>query len=164
MGYKSFEVYFVTDENLHAFTNEVYLSPCKAGDNFVMDKIYFYPNTYKMKPGSTDELDQLAGYLLSNPGIQIEIQGHTNGNNRIKASYDTDFKGSSKKLSQYRAEVIKKYLISKGVAAERLLPVGYGGSKMIFPDPKTQAQANKNIRVEVLILSQKEGVLSKAVE
>ncbi|MBI4930145.1 MAG: OmpA family protein [Bacteroidetes bacterium] len=160
IGYKSLEVFFMTGDTAKSFTNDVYLLPCKEGDNFVMDKIYFYPNTYNMKPGSGSELDKLVTYLKANPGISIEIQGHTNGNNRIKASYESDFKGSSKKLSQYRADIIKNYLTGKEIEAERLSAIGYGGSNPIFPDPKNQTQANKNIRVEVLILSQKETALS----
>ncbi len=160
LGYKDADVVFVTQENARSFTNDVYLSPCRTGENFTMNKMYFYPNSYKMKPEAKGELNRLLAYMKNNPGTSIEIQGHTNGNKRIKASYDSGFKGSSKKLSQYRAEVIKKFLTDNGIAEERLAPVGYGGSKMIYPDPQNQAQANKNIRVEVLILSQKESALS----
>ena len=96
--------------------------------------------------------------------MKIEIQGFTNGNNRIKASPDDisegSFTGSSKKLSQLRAEMIKKYLVEKGVSAERLETNGYGGSKMIYPNPKNQEEANKNIRVGILILSKREVVFS----
>lgn len=154
MGYKPREVFFMTGNDPASFTNEVYLTPVRAGENFTMDKIYFYPNTYTMKPGSHGELDKLAVFLLANPEVNIEIQGHTNGDNRIRGKGD-DFRGSSKKLSQFRADVIRKYLVAKGVQAERLTAMGYGGSRMIFEDPKTQSQADKNIRVEVMILPPK---------
>lgn len=160
MGYKSFELFFITPDSAKSFVNEVYLTPCKEGDNFVMDKIYFYPNSPDMKPGSKPELEKLVNYLKENPTVCIEIQGHTNGNKRIKKSYEGNFSGSSRKLSQYRADVIKKYLVEKGISPERLLANGYGGNKMIFPNPKTQAQANKNIRVEVLLLSHKQTSLT----
>jgi outer membrane protein OmpA-like peptidoglycan-associated protein len=139
-----------------SFVNEIHLTPCKEGDNFVMDKIYFYPNSPDMKPGSKSELDKLVTYLKENPTVCIEIQGHTNGNKRIKKSYGGNFNGSAKKLSQCRADVIKKYLVEKGISLERLIANGYGGSRMIFPNPKTQEQANKNIRVEILLLPEKQ--------
>lgn len=161
LGYKSLDVFFITTDSARSFTNEVYLSSLQEGDNFVMDKIYFYPNSSGMKPGALEELDKLASYLKANPGTNIEIQGHTNGNKRIKASYEGNFKGSSKKLSQCRADKIKGYLVSNGIVAERLSSIGYGGSKPVFPEAKNQAQANKNIRVEILILSQKETALSR---
>jgi outer membrane protein OmpA-like peptidoglycan-associated protein len=158
IGYKSFDVFFVTTDSLRSFTNEVYLSPLKEGENFVMDKIYFQPNTYHLKEGAQEEIDKLFSYLKANPATSIEIQGHTNGNKRIKGSYKSDFKGSAKKLSQFRADKIKKYLVDKGIPEDRLSAIGYGGSKPIFSSPKNQAQANKNIRVEILILSQKESL------
>ena len=168
VGYKNMEVFFICGDSAKSFVNEVYLSPLKEGDNFVMDKIYFYPNTYSMKPGATGELNKLIGYLKANPGINIEIQGHTSGNKRIQAGpndkKEGSFSGTAKKLSQCRAETIKKYLMEKGIASERLIPVGYGGSKMIYPDPKTQAEANKNIRVAILLLPQKGSALSSASE
>lgn len=163
VGYKNIDVFFISGDSAKSFANEVYLSPFREGDNFVMDKIYFYPNTYSMKPGAMGELNELIAYLKTNPGINIEIQGHTSGNKRIQASDDKKeggFSGSAKKLSQLRAETIKKYLFEKGIAAERLTAVGYGGSQMIYPNPNTQAEANKNIRVAILLLPQKEGTLS----
>ncbi|MBI3501004.1 MAG: OmpA family protein [Bacteroidetes bacterium] len=156
LGYKPFDVFFITGDSARAFTNEVYLSSLHEGDNFTMDKIYFHPNSSDMKEGALDELDKLAGYLIASGGTTIEIQGHTNGNKRIRKSYEGNFSGSSKKLSQCRAEKIKTYLVSKGISSARLSAIGYGGSKPVFPEPKNQTQANKNIRVEILILSQKE--------
>lgn len=164
LGYKSKTVSFATKEELNSFTQNILLSPLMEGDDFVMDKIYFYPNTYAMKPGALEELDKLVSYLKMNPGIKVEIQGHTSGNKRIKADNNQyeegSFTGSSKKLSQIRAETIKKYLIEKGISGERLSPIGYGGSEMIYRHPKNQAEANKNIRVAIRILPQKENILS----
>ena len=161
VGYKSKELFFVTTDTLFIFSRDIYLIPCKEGENFIMDKIYFYPNSYNMKPEGNVELDKLAKYLKNNSKTCIEIQGHTNGNKRIKRSYESDFKGSSKKLSQGRANIIKKYLIDKGIEDHRLIANGYGGKKMIFSDPRNQTQANKNIRVEIRILSQKDTILTK---
>jgi len=159
LGYKNKNVSFVVKDSLPSFSRYVFLTPVKEGDNFTMDKIYFHPNTYSVKPGAADEMDKLSRYLLANPDIKIEIQGYTNGNNRIKASPDDmtegSFSGSSKKLSQLRAETIKKYLMEKGVSGDRLVTTGYGGSRMIYPKPKNQEEANKNIRVGVQILSRK---------
>ena len=164
LGYKNKIVSFSTKDDAGSITQDVLLSPVMEGDNFVMDKIYFYPNTYAMKPGALDELDKLVSYLKMNPEIKAEIQGHTSGNKRIKADrYDQyeegSFSGSSKKLSQLRAETIKKYLIEKGILGERLTALGYGGSEMIYRRPKNQAEANKNIRVAIRILP-KETILS----
>ena len=58
--------------------------------------------------------------LNDNPNITIELAAHT------------DYKGSdayNKQLSQRRAEQVVKYLISQGIAADRLTPMGYGEEK-----------------------------------
>ncbi len=151
---------FMTGDTVSSFSRYVFLTPVKQGENFSMDKIYFYPNTYAMRPEASAELNKLLKYLKANPEVQIEIQGYTNGNNRIKASPDDmsegSFTGSSKKLSQMRAEKIKTYLMENGISGERLTANGYGGSKMIYPNPRNQEEANKNIRVGIQILAQKE--------
>lgn len=140
-------------------TIELFLKPLKVGDNMVMKSIYFHPNTYALRRESSEELKKLLNYLLDNPNINIEIQGHTNGDNRIakNKSYrdlgeEWNFQGSSKKLSLKRAEAIKKYLVNNGVTAERMIAKGYGGSKAIVINPETMEEGQKNIRVEVVIL------------
>ena len=68
-------------------------------------------------------LDELVKLLNENPNVTIELSAHC------------DYKGSeayNKTLSQHRAEAVVKYLISKGIKADRLTPVGYGKQK-----PKT---------------------------
>ncbi len=169
-GYGKKTISFFTKDSIRSYSQDVSLSLLKEGDNFVMDKIYFYPNTYSMKPGSNSQIDQLAGFLIANPGIKIEVQGHTSGNKRIRSSYDNKdtiltegcFKGSARKLSQYRAELVQKHLIKRGVSPDRLVPHGYGGNRMIHRKPKNQEEADKNIRVGVLILSQTESVSTSA--
>ena len=59
-------------------------------------------------------------HLNENPNITIELSSHT------------DFRGGveyNKILSQKRAESVVNYLVSKGIASERLTPVGYGKDK-----------------------------------
>lgn len=162
VGYKSKNVSFLTKDTLSSFTRYVFLTPVKVGENFSMDKIYFYPNTYAMRPEAPAELNKLLKYLKSNTGVHIEIQGYTNGNNRIRASPDDfsegSFTGSAKKLSKKRAEMIRNYLVENGVAEDRLVANGYGGSAMIYEKPRNQEEANKNIRVGIQILGQSEGL------
>ena len=130
-----------------------------VGDNFVMNSIYFHPNTYALKRESEADLQKLLEFLVENPGTNIEIQGHTNGDKRIarkkgsrSLGAEWSFSGSSKKLSAHRAEVIRNILIQNGIAAGRLTVKGYGGSKPIIEHPKTMSQGQKNIRVEIEII------------
>lgn len=155
-GYKEMEKTFTYEgeENM-----ELLLDPLKVGDNFVMKSIYFYPNTYALKKESSEELQKLLNYLKANEQVTIEIQGHTNGDHRISKNKayaslgeEWNFEGSSKKLSQKRAEAIKAFLESNGIRAERLQAKGFGGSQPIIKDPETNEEGQMNIRVEVEIL------------
>lgn len=76
-----------------------------------------------LTPESTEALDKLVDLLNENPNITIELSAHC------------DYRGSAaynKTLSQKRAESVCSYLKSKGIAADRLTPRGYGKEK-----PKT---------------------------
>ena len=159
-GYKIFNHTLDIKEYINSAnkTFTIYLKPLKVGDNFVMEDIYFYPNTYALKDESLDALGGLLDYLLENTQVKIELQGHTNGNNKAKAKKSNKKKGSewnysgtAKKLSLLRAEEIKKYLVQKGVNKNNIKTVGFGGEKMIVSNPKSLEAAKKNARVEVVI-------------
>lgn len=71
-------------------------------------------------PESTTALDSLVDLLNQNPNITIELASHC------------DYRGADAynlRLSQRRAESVVNYLISKGVARDRLTPVGYGEAR-----------------------------------
>lgn len=160
-GYKKFDHSIVISEYVNPDSNtfDVFLKQLKKGDLFVMDNIYFYPNTYALKKGSEKEITYLLNYMSNNQDVKIELQGNTNGNNRINKNKaykakgpEWNFKGSSKKLSMYRAEAIKNYLISKGIESRRISTKGFGGDNMLIENPKTLNDIQKNVRVEVLVL------------
>jgi outer membrane protein OmpA-like peptidoglycan-associated protein len=139
---------------------ELLLEPLKVGDIFIMKSIYFHPNTYALRKESSYDLGRLLEYMRNNSSVKIEIQGHTNGDNKIykNKAYENlgeewNFKGSAKTLSLKRAEAIKKYLINNGIDSERLIPVGQGGHKPIIENPETMEDGQRNIRVEVVILN-----------
>lgn len=90
------------------------------GAPVLIDNIFFEFDKATLLPTSAMALDSLVMLLNENPNITIELGAHT------------DYKGSdayNKNLSQRRAEQVVKYLISKGIAADRLTPVGYGEEK-----------------------------------
>ena len=156
LGYKD-DQYILENNQLKKI--EILLEPLKVGDNFIMKSIYFHPNTFALKKESASDLVKLLKYLTDNSEIKIEIQGHTNGDNKIykNKAYENlgeawNFKGSSKKLSLKRAEAIIQYLTVNGINSERLIPVGFGGDKPIIDNPETMEDGQKNIRVEVSIL------------
>ena len=87
-------------------------------------------------------LDQAAATLKEWGEVKVEVAGHTD--NRSSDAYNM-------KLSQRRAEAVRDYLISKGVAADRLSAKGYGESRPIA-DNVTEQGRFKNRRVELVPL------------
>lgn len=83
----------------------------------LIDNIFYDLNKASLRPESATALDKLVTLLNENPHVTIEL------------SANCDYRGGdeyNKILSQKRAETVVRYLISKGIAADRLTPVGYG--------------------------------------
>lgn len=79
---------------------------------------------------SEDSLDFLYQTLVDNPTIIIELQAHTDSRGSDKYNLD---------LSQRRAQACVDYLISKGIAAERMVAKGYGESRPRITESQIQA-------------------------
>ena len=77
------------------------------------------------KSNSYTILNQVADLLRENPKVSLEVQGHTD--NVGDAAYNM-------KLSQARAEAVRKYLVSHGIEASRLVARGYGATQPIVPN------------------------------
>jgi peptidoglycan-associated lipoprotein len=80
---------------------------------------------YSLRPESKDSLNFLYQTLIDNPTIVIELSAHTD-------SRGSD--NSNQILSENRAKSCVDYLIEKGIAADRMVAVGYGENKLIFSD------------------------------
>ncbi len=109
----------------------------------ILDKVFFEYNKDIIKSESFPILDAVAATLEGNPDIQkVEIQGHTDeqGND----AYNLD-------LSNRRAAAVRRYLIDKGIAEDRLDSQGYGETQPL-DNRRTQAAYAKNRRVEFLII------------
>lgn len=92
---------------------------------------------------SKDLLDEVAGIIKDNPGIKkVRVEGHTDnvGNRQTNL-----------RLSRERAASVRQYLISQGVAANRLVAQGYGMSKPVDTNDTEEGRA-KNRRVEFNIV------------
>lgn len=133
-----------------------------VGDKLVLNQVFFYTNTYALKPEADVELDQLVAFLKGNPTVEIEIQGHT-ANDTENITPDPNFKGQGKEwnfkgsafeLSEERAEVVKDYLIEKGIDKKRIKAAGYGDTQKRIPDATTFEEFEKNMRVEALIIKE----------
>jgi OmpA-OmpF porin, OOP family len=77
-----------------------------------MASVNFKFDRSDLTQGGMDTLNTVAGTLKANPGVNVDVIGHTDwvGTNAYNM-----------KLSQARAETVKKYLITQGVAADRIM-------------------------------------------
>ena len=95
-----------------------------------------------IKEGSFASLDELAGLMAKKPNWRLKISGHTDNTGDAVANL---------KLSEKRAEAVKKYLVSKGIAADRF-KVEWFGSTRAIADNNSEEGRQKNRRVEMLII------------
>ena len=111
-----------------------------AGDSIVVrESIGFQHGKAEIEQSSTDLLDAVAKILVNTTAItRLSIEGHTD---------TTGEPSANQPLSEERAWAVKKYLESKGVAAERLESRGFGSSKPVDTNDTEEGRA-KNRRVE----------------
>lgn len=110
-------------------------------DKWVLIGVNFDFNKASLLPESYAVLYNAARVLLTNPDVKVEIQGHTD--NIGSDAYN-------KKLSLQRAETVKNFLVSKGVAASRLTTVGVGSSKPVADNKTAEGRAlNRRIEFQV---------------
>jgi OmpA-OmpF porin, OOP family len=105
--------------------------------------IFFDFNKDKIKPVSYALLNDVAAALTDNPKIRVRIEGHTDSRGNERANL---------KLSQKRAESVKKYLTKQGIDPARMEPRGFGKSVPIA-DNRTDEGRAQNRRVEFIILA-----------
>jgi len=106
---------------------------------YVFRNIYFDTNSATIKPESEPILDEVAEFLKANPGMKMEVQGHTD--NKGPAEYNM-------KLSEKRAAAVKAYLVKdEAVKSDRLTTKGYGITMPAASNDTAEGRV-KNRRVE----------------
>ncbi|HEY8399616.1 MAG TPA: OmpA family protein [Cytophagaceae bacterium] len=121
---------------------DLYLSPLEVGQSVKLNNILFETGKATLKKESYPELDKVVKFLNTHPSIKIRIEGHTD--NVGKAA-------TNLKLSEDRAAAVAVYIISQGIAADRIRSHGYGMEKPIASNTTT-AGRELNRRVEFTIL------------
>ncbi len=112
------------------------------------EQIQFATWKAEILPPSFGTLDEVAETLQAHRELtRIEIQGHTAEANRPERT---------QRLSEARAEAVRKYLIEKGVEPERLVAKGYGADRPVA-DNETADGRSRNRRVEFIVLERETG-------
>jgi outer membrane protein OmpA-like peptidoglycan-associated protein len=106
-----------------------------------MSDVLFDTGKYTLKPGAKEKLAKISGILLGHPGLQLEVDGHT------------DSVGSDEfnlKLSEERADVVRSYLVAQGVSQETVSAHGFGKDQPVATN-ETSAGRQLNRRVELVV-------------
>lgn len=89
------------------------------------------------------DLDKVANFLIDHPDLGLRISGHTDSAGKEEANL---------KLSQDRANAIKRYLIDEFTIKDtRIEAIGYGSSKPIVEElTNKDRQLNRRVEFEIL--------------
>ena len=155
---------YFTDEK-SVTLSKVQNSELKAGDNdlvtsakvvlrrkeitpsdifFEVHNIYYDYDKADIRPDAALELNKLVEFLKLNPDIKIELGSHTDerGSDRYNQA-----------LAQRRAQSAVNYIISKGIAKDRITAKGYGESKPKVKNAQTEEEHQTNRRTTFRVTS-----------
>ena len=131
----------IPDDKEATYEVEIKIDPPK---NFVLENVYFDTGKSTLKPSSNKALNDLAEVLKLKSTMEVQIEGHTD---------DVGNEADNLKLSQERADAVKKYLSSKGIAAARVTAKGFGQT-MPVADNATEEGRSKNRRTSLKVIKE----------
>lgn len=108
----------------------------------VLEDLYFESGKYSIKKKSYTGLNKLAEYLVRKSDMKIRIEGYTDSDGS---------ENSNQVLSANRSSAVKRYLVGKGVKADRIKTVGNGENDPIASNDTPEGKA-KNRRTEIHII------------
>lgn len=120
---------------------DIEMRPIELNKSYRINDIYFPFNSFDLSAESKAVLDQLIVFLVENPSIHIEIQGHTD---------NIGDDASNLKLSENRSRSVYTYLIEKGVDETRLTYKGHGETMPVASNESEEGRA-KNRRTVFVI-------------
>ncbi|MFC1895619.1 OmpA family protein, partial [Thermodesulfobacteriota bacterium] len=101
--------------------------------------VQFDLDKYNVKPGYFANIDEVITYLEHSPSARLLVEGHT-------CNLGAD--EYNQQLSEKRAQAVVDYLVSKGIAQDRLESRGYGELRPVAPN-LTEENRAKNRRVQL---------------
>jgi outer membrane protein OmpA-like peptidoglycan-associated protein len=115
----------------------------KAAEKIRLPIVHFDFDKYNVKKMYVPDLEQHVAYLSANPSSPVTVEGHT------------DYIGSNQynqRLSERRANAVRKYLVEKGIASSRIRVVGYGEQRPIADNKTKEGRAiNRRAEFEVTV-------------
>ncbi len=124
-----------------------------------LDNILYDYDKWDIRPDAEPDLQELTDILKKYPDMKIELSSHTDSRGRDEYN---------EQLSQKRAESARTWIISKGIAADRITPKGYGEKQLLNECANgvecTEEQHQLNRRTEFKIISGPTSIIIERVE
>lgn len=114
----------------------------EKGKTVIMQGVNFASGTANLTAESEKTLEKAFIALIMNTDVNVEIAGYTDNTGSAKVN---------DKLSQLRAEAVRKYLVAKGIPANRLTAVGRGSLDPVAPNTTPKGR-KMNRRIEFHVL------------
>jgi outer membrane protein OmpA-like peptidoglycan-associated protein len=104
--------------------------------------ILFASAKWDLLPAAQVKLNEVADALTKeDPHSRMVVEGHTDSQGA--AAYNQE-------LSQHRAQAVRDYLVTRGIAADRISAQGFGPTRSIADNKSSEGRAN-NRRVEIVV-------------
>jgi outer membrane protein OmpA-like peptidoglycan-associated protein/tetratricopeptide (TPR) repeat protein len=109
-------------------------------------RVFFMYKKAEIHKRSLPAAKALLAFLKNNPGVSIEVGGHTD---------DVGSKANNVALSQQRADVVYNWLVSQGIEKGRLVKKGYGAKVPVIPNETNYARiVNRRTDFRVVSVTQ----------
>jgi outer membrane protein OmpA-like peptidoglycan-associated protein len=106
-----------------------------------MSDVLFDSGKYTLKSGAREKLSKVAGILLAYPGLNIEVDGHTDNIGSDEFNQN---------LSDQRAESVRAYLVEQGVMTSSVTAKGFGKTQPVGTNDTAEGR-QINRRVELVV-------------
>jgi outer membrane protein OmpA-like peptidoglycan-associated protein len=137
----NFEVPLYSEEQ--TIETAILMSRVTVGSKAVMKNIFFDVGKAVIKDESIGELERILDLLTNNPGVKLQINGHTDNSGNA---------ATNKTLSLKRAETVIAFLVKRGIVSKRLKAVGYGSERPIVSNDDETGGREINRRTEIEVI------------
>ena len=121
------------------FEKDFFLAPLASAAAIAFPNIEFDKGMSLLQPSAKKILDDMADFLKLNNNFNVAIDSYTDMEERGTDAHNIKF-------SEERSKSCADYLVSKGIAQQRLIAKGYGDTKPLVSKPKTEEDHQKNRR------------------
>jgi len=123
--------------------------PVVAPVKIILEDIHFDFDKATLTDVATDILNKDIRTMKQNPGIKVQIEGHT-------CAHGSDDYNMA--LGERRANAVKEYLANQGIDPGRMTTISYGETRLAMPEVPTahnknseEAKENRRVHFEVIV-------------